>query len=281
MVQIDKAILAATKITPGKLSLGESEAGATTHALTIENKGGEAVTYDLSYVNALSTGGSTFDPGYFLGNAAVTFSSASVSVPAGGSATVEATVHPATGPALGQYGGYIVFTPQDGGQVYRVPYAGFVGDYQEIEVLTDGGAGLPLVGRATSCVRIVDGECIGGNYDFPADDYVYDMSSVFEQPSILVHLDHQARRLRAQVFDANTGRSWHRAFDFEYLARNSGPTSFFAFGWDGTTWSGNRGYEVPNGQYVIELSVLNALGDSDNPAHWETWTSPVITIERP
>ena len=29
------------------------------------------------------------------------------------------------------------------------------------------------------------------------------------------------------------------------------------------------------------LSVLKALGDAANPAHWETWTSPVITIDRP
>ncbi len=56
----------------------------------------------------------------------------------GGTATVTATIHPASGPINGQYGGYIVFTPQGGGQVYRVPFAGFVGDYQGIQVLTSG-----------------------------------------------------------------------------------------------------------------------------------------------
>jgi hypothetical protein len=29
------------------------------------------------------------------------------------------------------------------------------------------------------------------------------------------------------------------------------------------------------------MSVLKALGDPHNPAHTETWTSPVITIDRP
>ena len=38
---------------------------------------------------------------------------------------------------------------------------------------------------------------------------------------------------------------------------------------------------VPNGQYVIKVEVLKALGDETNPAHWETWTTPVITIARP
>jgi hypothetical protein len=32
---------------------------------------------------------------------------------------------------------------------------------------------------------------------------------------------------------------------------------------------------------VAKLSVLKALGDANNPAHVETWTSPVITINRP
>jgi hypothetical protein len=37
---------------------------------------------------------------------------------------------------------------------------------------------------------------------------------------------------------------------------------------------------VPNGQYIVKLSVLKALGDAANPDHWERWDSPVITISR-
>ena len=47
------------------------------------------------------------------------------------------------------------------------------------------------------------------------------------------------------------------------------------------TVAGNKVFFVPNGRYVAKLSVLKALGDESNPAHWETWTSPVITIARP
>ena len=39
--------------------------------------------------------------------------------------------------------------------------------------------------------------------------------------------------------------------------------------------------EAPNGVYTVKVSVLKALGDQSNPAHWETWTSPVITLARP
>jgi hypothetical protein len=70
------------------------------------------------------------------------------------------------------------------------------------------------------------------------------------------------------------------------VGRNSTATSFFAYPWDGTTFRGNgrnanQWSTLPNGSYVARLSVLKALGDDDNPAHWETWTSPVITIQRP
>ena len=38
---------------------------------------------------------------------------------------------------------------------------------------------------------------------------------------------------------------------------------------------------VPDGKYVVEMRVLKANGNASNPAHWEYWTSPVITIDRP
>lgn len=269
MLDIPGAINATTKIEPAKLSLGESAAGAVTRTLTIENDGDATVTYDLGFVNALSTGANTFSVGFFLGNAAVSFAAPSVTVPANGSATVDVTITPTTGPAGGMYGGYIVLTPQGGGAVYRVPYAGFIGDYQSKVVLTPTGNGFPWLARLVGTSYF--NQPAGATYSFVGGDIPY----------FLVHFDHQARRARFEVFDAGTGRAWHRAIDEEYLPRNSTATSFFAFAWDGTTRNGSRINVVPNGQYVVRLSVLKALGDENDPAHWETWTSPVITVARP
>jgi hypothetical protein len=89
--------------------------------------------------------------------------------------------------------------------------------------------------------------------------------------------------------DTATGQPVHPVFnkfeDENYLPRNSTATSFFAFPWDGTRLhsEGNKlkVKEVPDGQYVIVVKALKALGDPNNPAHWETWTSPVVTIDRP
>jgi minor extracellular serine protease Vpr len=290
MVNIPKAVLSATGITPSKLSLGESEAGPSTHTLTLHNHGDSDVTYDMSFVNALSTGGSTFTPGFFLGNASVAFNSSSVTVPAGGMATVEATITPANSPNLGQYGGYIVFTPQGGGAVYRVPYAGFIGNYQEIVAMAPGTFGFPLLGQAFNCFRIVNGACIDGSYNALPDGGTFDMSDVLNQPSFLIHLAHQVPYMEMTVHHAHNGRPVHPVFHktnvYEYLPRNATAGGFFAFHWDGTRLHSNgrkfaKTKEVPNGDYVVTVRILKALGEPGNPDHWETWTSPVITIERP
>jgi hypothetical protein len=273
MLDIDDAILATTKIEPGKIAVGEGEAGPQDFTLSVENNGPMEVTYDLSYVSAIATTGTwASDLGFWLTNEYVDFGAASVTVPAGGTGTVNVTIYPPTGPDLGTYGGYIVFTPQDGGQVYRVPYAGFVGDYQALPVLTANPYGLPwLLGGTT--FTMTDG------------DY----------PEFWVNLGHQVEQLYFEIHDANTGKPVHPVFnrfvDLEYVGRNANYNYIFSYDWDGTRIHSNgyngKGYTkyltkiVPDGDYIVTLKVLKALGDDNNPAHWETWTSPVITIDRP
>jgi hypothetical protein len=196
--------------------------------------------------------------GYWLSNEYVDFVAPSVTVPADGSATVNVTIYPPTGPDLGTYGGYIVFTPQGGGQVYRVPYAGFVGDYQALPVLTANPFGLPWL--------------MGGP--------IYTMEGG-DIPEFWVNLGRHVRKLRMEVFDAHKGKAWHRAYDLNYVGRNSAENTFFSFPWDGTTVNGKKVNVVPDGDYVVVLSVQKALGDDNNPDHWEYWTSPVFTIDRP
>jgi archaellum component FlaF (FlaF/FlaG flagellin family) len=84
-----------------------------------------------------------------------------------------------------------------------------------------------------------------------------------------------------EVFDAKTGKAWHRALQDSYLPRSSTSTSFFAFTWDGQTVNGKQTNVVPNGQYVITVTVLKALGNEATPGDTETWISPVITLARP
>jgi subtilisin family serine protease len=268
MVRIDDAIVTATRIEPSKLSLGESKPRPVTKTLTLSNSGLTAVTYTPSFVNALSTGTNTFTPSFHTSNASVTFNVPSVTLAAGASANINAAITAATTPSGGQYGGYLVFTPDDGSAVLRVPFAGYIGDYQARQVLTPTGNGFPWLAKFD-----------GASYTNQSGGASYTMSGN-DIPYFLVHLNHHARTLKMEVY-ATGGQYWHRAFQEEYLPRNSTSTGFFAFSWDGVTMAGNVATVVPNGTYTIKLSVLKALGNPMNTADWETWNSSVVTIARP
>jgi subtilisin family serine protease len=274
MVAIDRAILATGEVQPGKLSLGESTGGPVTRTLTIENTGSSTTTYDLSDVAALSTGPNTFTPSFYGSDAFATFSVPSVTVGRHKKASVSVTITPASGPDKGIYGGYLVLTPRGGGEVLRVPYAGFIGDYQSIQVLAPTAYGFPWLSSTTD----------GSGFTNQPNGATYTMVGL-DIPFIAAHFDHESRKVVANVYDARTGRPWYTAFSLEYFGRNSTASGFFALDWDGVTTKthdkSTKEIVVPNGKYVLKLSVLKALGNEDNPADWETWTSPVITIARP
>jgi len=265
LLDIDGAVEATTTVEPGSIAVGEG--GPKRYTISVRNEGKFAVTYELSYENALSTGG-TITPEFYLSNASVNFSNPTVLAPAGGVGKFRATIIPASGPALGQYGGYIILTPRSGGLTYRVPFAGFVGDYQSIVSMPPTVYGFPWLAQLSG--GSFYNMSSGGTYTMAGDDVPY----------ILLHLEHQVRRLIMDIYDADTSKSMHRAYDLEYLARNTSPTGFFAYPWDGHTWSPGHDFVLPDGRYVIRVKVLKALGNPGTKADWETWTSPVITIAR-
>jgi len=271
LLRIDRAILSTSTVTPGKLSLGESQAGPATRTITIQNNNKDQLTYALSHAPALATGPNTFTPTYLIAPATVAFSTNSVVVQQGGSVSVTVTISPNTAlPDRSVYGGYLVVAANNG-ETYRVPYAGFKGDYQSIQVLAPTPAGFPLIARLVGTTLTLLPN--GGSFTLTGSDVPY----------ILVHLDHQSRVLRMEIFEANTGKPWHWLENDEYLPRNSSASSFFLFFWDGTAINarGQTVTTVPNGSYTIKLTIVKALGDIGNPADVETWTSPVITLARP
>lgn len=268
MLDIDDAILATTLVTPAKISAGEGEAGPYVDQIMIRNNGSAAVTYELSYINALSTRG-VITPGFNTSDAMVEFEMNSITVPAGEALKVGVTIHPATGPEYGQYGGYIVLTPQNGGQVYRVPFAGFVGDYQAIEVLAPTTHGFPWLAKLS-----------GGTYFKVTGPVTYTLQGE-DIPFVLAHFDHQSQLLKMEIYDAAKKKSYKAFLTEEYMVRNSSTTGFYAFAFDGYTYTGNKAFMVPDGDYVIKISVLKANGKANNPDHWEYWWSSPFTIDRP
>ena len=283
MLDIMGTINATTVIEPSQLSVGESEFGSKTYTISVKNEGRSSVTYELGHLPGLATGPNTQSgasyalTGIFDAPATVSFSVPSITVPAGGSASFDVTIDAnATLPNRSIYGGYIGLTvPGQSTPAYRVPFSGFKGDYQTTQVLTPTTNGFPWLASLAG-TTLTNRNATGWTYSMVGSDIPY----------FLMHLDHHSRRIRLEAFDAVSGRSWFRVSDDEYVGRNSTPGGFFSFTWDGKTFSGkgkngSQWYTVPNGQYVVKVSVLKALGDENNPAHWETWTSNVITIARP
>ena len=303
LVDIDDAILATTSITPSELSVGEGTT-AQTFTFTITNRSLVPVTYALTHVSGVTTFGSTFVPGATSLAAGVTFTPASVTVPAGGSATFDATINPAAlatvaGGALlrGVYGGSLVAT--GGGSTYRVPYAGFIGDYQTIQVLAPGGCtlspfpGIFRLGGSTVCVAAT-ATAPAITLDVPVtrqtDGAVFLVENREDRPVILYQRAHQSRRLEIRAVEQATGRSYLVAFS-DYLSRNASnlPSlangGFSAFIWDGKQLFTNAAgkvhrKEVPEGAYKLQLVVTKALAEAGNPAHIEVWNSPTIVIQR-
>src|SRR5699024_10278062 len=100
-------------VSPGKLSLGESEHGPVSRELTVTNSGEEAVTYVLSSSDGVATAGNPDNPSFFAAEARVVMPDL-ITVPAGESASFEVTISPDESLELAQYGGYVVLTPGEG-----------------------------------------------------------------------------------------------------------------------------------------------------------------------
>ena len=291
LAQVVNAVTTPAWVTPDKISLGEGTGGAS--QLTVTNGGTVPVTYDLSEVTTIGTGPSTvagavypFNFAYLVGTDTATFSSPSVTVPAGGSAAVNVNIQAGAWRDKSLYGGYVVLTPRGGGVTLRVPYVGFFGDYQSLPVLTATNCGLPAVFQ----VKAGSADCVGAGVSrLGAAGATFTLQGS-DFPILLFHLNHQVRTLNIQVFKAD-GSPVHPVFNYvtqqEFLGRNSAANTFFEFDWDGTRSQDNGGGNgdhrkpVPNGRYILKLSVLKALGNASNSADWETFTTPPITLARP
>ncbi|WP_328591657.1 S8 family serine peptidase [Occultella glacieicola] len=291
MLDIDDAILTETLVSPGKLSLGESEAGPVTRTLTVTNTGADELTYDLTFEDAVSTGGAPYNPSFYWAESTVDMP-ASVTVPAGGSVEIDVSITPSADLELAQYGGYISLTA-GAAQPIRVPYAGFAGDYQALPLMLTEGSAFPALAALTECSVLEGPDCLaGGSWDLAEEGQVYSMADG-DVPTTLVNLAHPARSVQVDIYHANADGSrgdpagvnpTYQVHD--YLGRSVNPNDFSAFTWDGTLTGpghgrgGDRVQTLPDGNYVMEITALAALGDEANPDHVESFTSPAFTVDR-
>jgi hypothetical protein len=265
LLDIDDAILSPVVITPSAIAAGESAAGPFSTSLKIKNRRTRAMTFDLSFINAVSTGG-IVTPTFSTSDATVSFGASTVNLPPRGEAQVEVTITPATGPTNGIYGGYIILTPQGGGQTLRVPFTGFVGDYQSVV--------------ATKTAPVLCKRLDPSTYEIVSQGTSFSMVNAYNLPYVLLQLDHQASTLVMDIYDANNDSYWYRAVEDNFLPRSSG-NAYFGYVFEGITLDGDREVTVPDGTYYAKVSILRALGDVSNPSHWEEFTTVDFVIDRP
>jgi hypothetical protein len=296
MLDIDDAILATTLITPSQISVGEGTAPNPV-ALTITNNSDAPVTYSITHQPALATV-DTFAPvRLFITTATFAPTTQSVVVPSGESRVVSVTITPPAAAAtnLRVYGGYIRIA---GDRIYRVPYAGFRGDYQEIQVLARGGCeavpfpaifrqgGETICRAATPTAAAIK---LDVAYTPQPDGATFNVEERTDRPLIFYHRAHQSRRLEIHAINQLTDESYLLLAD-DFLSRNAanGTTastgSFSAFRWDGKyiETKGDRvnRREAPLGTYKLRMTVTKANERGDTTVTTETWTSPVLHITR-
>jgi minor extracellular serine protease Vpr len=294
LLDVPGAVQATAVVSPAKISFGEGLVGNA--ALTVTNNTSSSKTYNLTSIPAVTPAPTAttqypYTFGSFVGPTASFSGGASVTVGPGGSATFPVTVNATGLPEKALYGGFVVLTPTDGGAVLRVPYVGFRGDYQAIQVIGNAGCGMPLLARfgavtdkieCTTPPRTIDGfigQPAGGTWAQPKRDPVV----------VLYHFDHQAANVTLTLLDAATGQPVTQGNrspvlqSIELHPRNSAATTFFAFVWDGTQAVSNRDTTrrktTPGGVYKLRITVtkVKALNDS-RAAGTETWTSPALTL---
>jgi minor extracellular serine protease Vpr len=292
MVDIDDAIQAGTLVTPGEISLGEGTGGTAT--LTIQNNSSAPITYNLSHQPALSNNLNTFAPSAFTTAATVAYTQGgapvtSVDVPAGGTANVEVaiSISPAADAAARRlYGGYLRLVA--GSETFRVPYAGFRGDYQSIQVLAPGGCSFPGLfkqGGSTTCVAGPPALNLNGEFTRQADGATYNVDDTTDRPVLLYHRAHQSRRIEVRAIDSAGGS--HLAAFSDFVSRNATndrePTGYTVYIWDGKEVEVDskgrlKRVALPYGQYQLQLWIEKTRTQSDPTVQTETWTSAPFTI---
>jgi subtilisin family serine protease len=292
MIDIVEAITGDIQVSPGKISLGESEAGSQVTRLTLRNRGSEDVTLtagamqSITTTRAIAASGTANAPSglsleYSFDGVGVGFSAPEVTVPAGGVAIFDVEITVLGVPPDRLYGGYVILTPESGAPIV-VPFGGYAGDYQAIQPL-DGFNNNSIFPSLPSLAKLD-----GFFYSNQPDGATYTLVDG-DLPYFLVHLGHPVQRLALEIVDAASGLRVHPVFanalEFDYFGRNSTRTQFFDLPWDGTRIhsAGNDDLfkVVPNGEYKVNVKALKALGDASNPDDWQVWTSPTITIARP
>jgi hypothetical protein len=265
MIDVQAAVATPVRISPAKVSLGElEESSPRSVTLQLTNMERTAVTYHINHETALTAFADYPNAGTVRmaeADTVMTIASPTVTVPARATVNVTVNITPPAGAQGDIFGGYVTFTSDDGYPTLRVPYMGYLGDYQADDLLAFN------------------------NYDFPwlaalgSDGYLHRMENMTlnpvagEQAYVVYNLARQASQVKLTARQTR-GRNV-KVYDLRWVGRNGNPNEFDYLTWDGRDARGNM---VPQGDYILMLDVLRPMGDANNPDHWDHWQSGPISV---
>jgi hypothetical protein len=280
-VQVQNSINSKVTFMPDSLNLGESVAGPQTRTIEVTNNSRNPVYYNVRKLSAIAAEGLTHPVDFHVTDERLIADDCAV--PPMSTVGCDVTIEPPVGfPARTLYNGWIVFEPiitpdtYEEAQTYRVPYVGFVGDYQyDMCHLCDPYFGSPFLT-----------DKLWNPWGGFGDGHVFNMVQE-NDPTIVAHLTHQVPQMYVEVINAQTGRMVRKnnslAFDLSLLERDVYGTyiaTIHAWEWDGTRMIGDLYWPVKDGAYHLRVKALKALGDPADLSHWEYWQTPMFWIDR-
>ncbi len=300
LIQVLNALSTKQSISPSRLPLGELESGSKTVTLTVKNTSSSPITYAITHAGASSILSDALPSGPAPATITVPASTAvptailstsSLVVAANATATFDVTITAPAALALhGYFGGYVVLTPNVGLPL-RVPYTGYKGDYQFVKAIPICARQFESGVNPTACTNastpgIFLTEASLTNI-YTGDGATFNMSSPATIPAVAFTRVRPMRRVIVEVVKADGSAVdpvINKVASADYLGRSSHQFSYTVIPLtDGKVFAGKGtgNTTLPNGTYRFKLRGLKALGDENNPAHWEVFTSPTFEIARP
>jgi subtilisin family serine protease len=279
LIQVQNSVNSKVTFMPDSLNLGESVAGPQTRTIMVTNNSRNPVYYNIRKLSAIAAEGYTHPVDWHVTDERLIADDCAV--PPMTTVGCDVTIEPPTNaPVRTLYNGWVIFEPVitpetfEEAQTYRVPYVGFVGDYQyDMSHIYEPYFGMPWLTDKNWTPYFSDG-------------HVFTMVQ-WNDPTLLFHFYHQVPQMYVEVINAQTGRMVRQnnslAFDVSLIDRDweaGGVASIHVFEWDGTRMIGDLYWPVKDGAYQLRVKALKALGDPADMSHWEFWQSPMFWIDR-
>ena len=272
LIDADAAVLATTQTSSSALSIGEYEKHPDGYqtSVTLTNHADSPVTYALSHEDAVTITGSSEAPQRGTASpSTVSSDGQSVTVPAGGTATVDVTIAAPEGVADGDFfGGWIILTPSTGDRALRVPFQGVGGNLALAGVLGAYTSLGNLKGEPVDPASYVYGDSaltsLGAYEDLPV---------VFIEPAI---------PYRDSIMEVSRVKADGTTESLGVVASSAGTHTRAdqpRFVWNGSYLVGDKVMQAPTGQYQLTVRALPVGGDKDQDSDWAQWTSPTFSID--